>query len=174
MTDVTETFIYSHSRKDDLDNTGFATVLGELAGLAKRRKYIVCDLSEGDMTFSVLQTLPAKIAALCKVEGLRIFALDLSLNRIQCNSWEELALVLDQLLGQRIVHLFELGNNYLPALDSLKQSAQLSEKFYGFGNRLSMLGYESVSPFTDDPDLNHWLSNARNFKHEVYGITYSD
>ncbi len=124
-------------------------------------------------TFSILQTLPAKLAALCEVEGLRIFALDLSFNRIQCNSWEELEPVLDQLLGQRIVHLLELGNNYLPALDSLKQSARLSEKFYGFGNRLSMLGYES-GPFTDDPDLKHWLSNARNFKHEVYGITYSD
>ncbi len=37
-----------------------------------------------------------------------------------------------------------------------------------------MLGYESVSPFTDDPDLKHWLSNARDFKHEVYGSTYSD
>ena len=125
MTDVTEPFMYSHSRKDDLDNTGFATVLGELAGLAKRRKYIVCDLSEGDMTFSVLQTLPAKIAALCKVEGLRIFALDLSLNRIQCNSWEELEPVLDQLLGQHSVLLFELGNNYLPALDSLRTECKI-------------------------------------------------
>ena len=71
------------------------------------------------------------------------------------------------------MHLLELGNNYLPALDSLKQSARLSEKFYGFGNRLSMLGYESCT-FTGDPDLEHWLSNARNFKHELYGTTYSD
>ena len=173
MTDVSEPFIYAHSREDVLDDNGFAIVIGELAGLAKRRKHIVCDLSEGSMTFSVLQTLPAKLAALCKVEELRIFALDLSFNHIKCNSWEELELVLDQLLGQRIVHLLELGNNCLPALDGLKQSAQLSEKFYGFGNRLSMLGYES-GPFTDDPDLVHWLSNARNFKHEVYGSTYSD
>ena len=173
MTDVMEPFIYARSREDVLDDTGVAIVLRELSGVAKRRKYVVCDLSEGDMTFAVLQTLPAKLAALCKVEELRILALDLSFNRIQCNSWEELEPVLDQQLGQRIVHLLELGNNSLPALENLKQSARLSEKFNSFGNRLSMLGYDS-NPFTGDPDLDHWLSNARHFKHEVYGRTYID
>jgi len=68
------------------------------------------------------------------------------------------------------------GNyNYLPALEHMKQSAQLSEKFNSFGNRprLSMLGYDS-NPFTGDPDLDHWWSNARHFKHEVCGRTYKD
>ncbi len=64
--------------------------------------------------------IPCCCTAAYMVEGLRISALDLSFNRIQCNSWEELEPVLDQLLGQRIVHLLELGNNYLPALDILK------------------------------------------------------
>ena len=174
MADTMEPFIYAHSREHILDDSGLAIVLEELSGVAKRRKYVACDLSEGDMTFEVLQTLPAKLAALCKVAGVRILALDLSFNGIQCKSWEELEPVLDQLSGQRIVHLLELGNNYLPALENLKQSAPLSEKFTSFGSSLlSLLGYE-LNPFTGDPDLDHWLSNARHFKHEVYGHTYTD
>lgn len=114
-------FLYARNREDLLGNSGAAIVLNELSRVAKRRKYFTCDLAEGDMTFAVLQTLPAKSAALCKVEELRIVALDLAFNRIQCTTWTELEPVLDQLLGQHIFHLLEFGSKHLPALEDLKQ-----------------------------------------------------
>jgi len=48
----------------------------------------------------------------------KVAALDLSFNRIRCNSWEETEPVLDQLLGDGVVQYLDLSNNYLLALET--------------------------------------------------------
>ena len=67
------------------------------------------------MTLEVLETLPSKLASTC---GSKVVALDLSFNRIRCNSWEEIKPVLDQLLGDGVVQYLDLSNNYLLALET--------------------------------------------------------
>lgn len=120
------------------------------------------------MNLEVLDPLPSKLQSIC---GNQVVALGLSYNRICCNSWEEL--VLDKLLGERIIQYLDLGNNYLPALETLKQDRRLSKKLKSFGNRLSLLGFDS-KPFTGNPDIDYWLHNARAFKQEAYGCKYMD
>ena len=163
-------FVYAHNRDYVLDDDGVTRVLKELSRLAQRHDSLICNLSEGNMTLEVVATLPTKLASTC---GSKVVALDLSFNRILCNSWEEIEPVLDQLLGNCVVHYLDLSNNYLPALETLKQNGRLSQKFKSFDNRLSLLGFDS-NPFTGDSDLDHWLRNARAFKQKAYGCRYTE
>ncbi len=169
-TDLMPAFVYAHNRDYVLDDNGVKTVLKELSRLAQRHDSLVCNLSEGNMTLEILGTLPTKLASTC---GRKIVALDLSFNRILCKSWEEIEPVLDQLLGKCVVQYLDLSNNYLPALETLKQNKRLSEKFKNFDNRLSLLGFDS-NPFTGDSDLDYWLRNARAFKQQAYGCRYTE
>ena len=163
-------FLYAHNRDDILNEQGVRTVLEELSGIATRHKLLVCNLSDGNMTFEVLKHLPSELASVCNNQ---ILALDLSFNRIVCHSWEKLEPVIDQLLGKHIVEYLDLGNNYLPPLETLKQDRRLSEKFRSFGNRLSLLDYDA-NPFTGNADIDYWLGNARAFKQKAYGCKYMD
>ncbi len=103
----------------------------------------------------------------------KVAALDLSFNRIRCNSWEETEPVLDQLLGDGVVQYLDLSNNYLLALETWKQNRRMSEKFKKIGNRLSLLGFDS-NPFTGNSDIDFWLRNARAFKQQAYGCRYTE
>lgn len=163
-------FIYANNKDHALDQNGVSRVLQELSRVARRHDFLVCNLSEGKMTLEVLATLPSRLERVC---GSQIVALDLSFNRILCNSWEEIEPVLDQLLGKRIVQYLDLSNNYLPALETLQQDKRLSEKVKNFGNRLSLLGCDS-NPFTGNADIDYWICNARAFKQEAYGCRYTD
>ena len=155
-------FFHAHNKDYVLDDEGVMRVQKELSRLAPRHDSLVCDLTDGRMTLDALETLPSKLASSC---GSKIVALDLSFNTIGCNSWEDIEPVLDELL--EVVGSVDLGNNYLPALETLKQNARLSQKFKNFGNRLSLLDYDSK-------DEDFWLSNARAFKQLAYGCRYTE
>ena len=166
--DPVPAFLYAHNRDDVLNEQGVRTVLRELSRIATRHNSLVCNLSEGGMTFEVLKRLPSELASVCNNQ---IVALDLSFNSVVCHSWKELEPVLDQLLGKRVVEYLDISNNYLPPLETLKQDRRLSEKFCSFGNRLSLLGFDT-NPFTGDVDIDYWLRNARAFKQPAYGCKY--
>ena len=119
-------FICSHIKDPVLDDEGVKMVVEELPQVAERHDFLVCDLSKGQMTLEVLKTLPSELVTVFESKSV---ALDLSFNRMHCNSWEEIEPVLDQLLGKHIVHYLDLSNNSLPALETLKQDRRMSDKF---------------------------------------------
>jgi len=108
-TDLRPAFVYAHDKDYVLDHNGVRRVLRELSRVAPRHDFLVCNLSEGSMTLEVLNTLPSKLESVC---GSQTVALDLSYNRIVCNSWEEIEPLLDHLLGKHVVQYLDLGNNW--------------------------------------------------------------
>jgi len=164
------TFMYENDKEYTLDQHGVSTVLEELSTIAPQYDFLICNLADGRMTFEVLAALPSRLEEVC---GSKIVAVDLSFNRILCNSWEEIEPVLDQLLGKRIVQFLDLSYNDLPALETLQQNSRLSEKVRNFGNRLSLLGRDG-NPLTGNADIDYWICNARAFKQAAYGCRYID
>ncbi|KAA6428028.1 MAG: hypothetical protein FRX49_02690 [Trebouxia sp. A1-2] len=98
----------------------------------------------------------------------RVFALDMSMNRIETD-WTSLTPVLDTLLAEQLVQYLDLGMNCLPPLSSLKELPAEKQTFRKFGWQLS-LGLDCVS-YSGDPDLDYWIKNARTFKLVAYGLT---
>ena len=98
----------------------------------------------------------------------RVFALDMSMNRIQTD-WTSLNEIINRLLGSNLVQYLDLGMNYLPALSSLDESLLVKQNFAKLGQRLSLA--LDCNSYTGIADFDHWTKNARTFKREAYGIT---
>ena len=98
----------------------------------------------------------------------RVFALDMSMNRIQAD-WASLNVEVNRLLGPGLVLYLDLGMNYLPAISSLDQSESVRHNFLQLGQRLSLA--LDCDSYTGVADVDWWIRNARTFKTEAYGIT---
>jgi len=161
-TDLRPAFVYAHDKDYVLDHNGVRRVLRELSRVAPRHDFLVCNLSEGSMTLEVLNTLPSKLESVC---GSQIVALATPGKRSShcwITSWES-----------TLFSTLTSATIGFPALETLKQERRLSEKFKSFGNRLSLLGFDS-NPFTGNSDKDYWLRNARAFKQEAYGCRYTE
>ncbi len=97
-----------------------------------------------------------------------MFALDMAENRIQTD-WAPLNEVVDRLLGQSLVSYMDLGMNYLPPICSLEQCPAVRQNFLKFGRRLSLA--LDCDRYTGKADFDMWITNARTFKREAYGVT---
>jgi len=97
-----------------------------------------------------------------------VFALDLSLNRINASSWGEVCRLARKFMDA--VEYLDLSLIYLPPLQSLKEDKVAEKKLKDFRDRLS-LGSDCNS-FCGDPDVHHWTRNARRFKQEAYDFEY--
>ena len=75
-----------------------------------RKSRFVCDFSSNDLSLDDVN----QFATWLEGSSLRIYALDLSFNRIFSESWEPILHVVGR-LGARVDNL-HLGGNYLPAL----------------------------------------------------------
>ena len=92
--------------------------------LSQTHKELLIDLSGLNLCFDHL----SRVTKYVKESGTRVFALDMSMNRIQTD-WTSLTPVLNTLLGEQLVQYLDLGMNYLPPLSSLKATPALKQPF---------------------------------------------
>ena len=135
----------------------FESVLRKVTNVCKLRQPVVVDLSANNMQFNHLLHLTEHFE---KTET-SVSALDMAENRIQTD-WAALNNVVDRLLGQN------LGMNYLPPISSLEKFPAVKQNFLKFGQRLCLA--LDCDRCTGQADVDTWITNARTFKREVYGI----
>ena len=82
---------------------------------------LVCDFSGNNFGFQLV----AHLADWLGRRSVKIYALDLSLNRVQSATWDPLLELIDKLCEK--VDLLHLGGNYLPALTETHQLQQLQQ-----------------------------------------------
>ena len=140
------------------------SLLRKVTVLSQTHKDIVVDLSGLNLRFDHL----SRVTKYFRDTRTRVFALDMSMNRIQAD-WTSLTPILHTLFGEQLVQYLDLGMNYLPPLSSLKALPAEKQTFRKFGQQLS-LGLDCVS-YSGDPDLDYWTENARTFKTVAYGLT---
>ena len=84
-----------------------------------RKSRFVCDFSSNDLSLNDVN----QFATWFEGSSLRLYALDLSFNRIFSESWEPILQVIGR-LGARVDNL-QLGGNYLPALSETDELRNL-------------------------------------------------
>ena len=84
-----------------------------------RKSRFVCDFSSNDLSLNDVN----QFATCLEGSSLRLYALDLSFNRIFSESWEPILQVVGR-LGARVDNL-QLGGNYLPALSETDELRNL-------------------------------------------------
>ena len=110
-----------------------------------RRSRFVCDFSSNDLSLEDVN----QFATWLEGSSLRIFALDLSFNRIFSESWAPILRVIGRLDAH--VDNLQLGGNYLPVLT---ETDELKE--------LQRLGWVSLAlPITGSP-ATEWQENWNN------------
>ncbi len=135
----------------------------ELSRILHCSDLIVCNLSTSGLTLELARGLPQHLKQLK-----RLYALDLSSNFITATQWQDVYdLAATFLLNDDLVQFLDLGQNYLPPLQSLVEDLAMFEKFKVFGSRLG-LGMDGT-PRTGNKGIDYWILNARNFKRSVYG-----
>ncbi|KAA6428650.1 MAG: hypothetical protein FRX49_01525 [Trebouxia sp. A1-2] len=158
--------VYANPQERLLDEKTLPVVVQELkerATLGLDSNSIVCDLSSRGLTLDAALQLAELLEA-----RTGLFALDLSLNRINANSWDDVCRLARKFLDA--VEYLDLSLNHLTPLQSLKENKVAEKELEGFRDRLS-LGSDCNS-FCGDPDVDHWTRNARRFKQEAYGFEY--
>lgn len=147
-----------------MTETHLVSLLHKVTVLSQTHEEILLDLSGLNLRFDHL----SRVTKYVKDTRTRVFALDMSMNRIETD-WTSLTPVLDTLLAEQLVQYLDLGMNCLPPLSSLKELPAEKQTFRKFGWQLS-LGLDCVS-YSGDPDLDYWIKNARTFKLVAYGLT---
>ncbi len=127
--------------------------LKQRANLGLDSDSIVSDLSSSGLTLEAAFQLAELMQAQTGV-----FALDLSLNRINASSWGEVCRLARKFMDA--VEWLDLSLIYLPPLQSLKEDKVAEKKVKDFRDRLS-LGSDCNS-FCGDP----WTRNARRYDFE--------
>ncbi|DBA89733.1 TPA: hypothetical protein ACH3X2_004614 [Trebouxia sp. C0005] len=158
--------MYANPQERLLDEKTLPVVVQELkqrAALGLDSDSIVCDPSSSGLTLEVA----LQLAELLQPRT-GLFALDLSLNRINVNSWDDVCRLARGFLDA--VEYLDLSLNYLPSLQSLTQDKVAEKELKGFRDTLS-LGSDCNS-FCGDPDVDNCTRNARRFKQEAYGFEY--
>lgn len=139
------------------------SLLRKVTVLSQTHKEILVDLSGLNLRLDHL----SRVTKYFKDTRTQVFALDMSMNRIQTD-WTSLTPILNTLLGEQLVQYLYLGMNHLPPLSSLKALPAEIQTFCKFGQQLS-LGLDCVA-YCGDPDLDYWIENARTFKTVAYGL----
>ena len=161
------TSVYYNPQERFLDSKNIPVALDELKRELKFGGRVTCNLSSSGLTLECVRSLPDHLRSLS--DDIRVYALDLSLNRIRAD-WEELLPVVRDFLGTKTVEYLDLSLNYLPALETLHQSDVLLRGYTAYGERLS-LGMDG-NFLTGDHQNDRWVLGARTFKREAYGYSY--
>ncbi|KAA6427624.1 MAG: hypothetical protein FRX49_02287 [Trebouxia sp. A1-2] len=163
------TSVYANPQERHLDSKNISIALDELKRELRFGGRVTCNLSSSGLTLDCVRGLPDQLRSLSA--NVRLYALDLSLNRITAN-WEELLPIVRDFLGTKTVEYLDLSLNYLPALETLQQSDVLLRGYVSYGDRLS-LGVDG-NFLTGDQEYDRWILGARKFKREAYGYSSGD
>ena len=161
------TSIYANPQERHLDSKNMSVALDELNKQLQFGGRVTCNLSSSGLTLECVRGLPDQLRSLSA--GTRVYALDLSLNRIRAG-WEELLPIVRDFLSTKTVEYLDLSLNYLPALERLQQSDALLRGYTEYGDRLS-LGVDG-NFLTGDQQYDRWILGSRKFKREAYGYSY--
>ncbi len=116
---------------------------------------LVVDLSENNFALEHLQCFAEWLSE----KGMHLYALDLSLNRIYSDVWEDILPSITNLLQH--VELLHLGGNYLPALQNIPTLQDVQKRKVAF-----------LAPdhsFSSSAWIDGWKRNAQLFSWEAYG-----
>jgi len=118
---------------------------------------VVCNLSYSNLSFEHAKY----IAAWLQVPGrnIRLYALDLSFNRIQAPSWAAVAPLLEWLCLY-VLHM-DFAGNYLPTIIELSLLTQPVFQHVSLGLATEQL--------TQSAWVNRWIMQARHFRELAYG-----
>ena len=161
-----QAYVRNNPRTRYLPTSGLNERAKDIAKLCQNYKpaEVLVNLSDNDLTMNFVREL---IELLDKDEHLQgIFALDLSLNRIQAG-WEEIASAIASLLKKPLVQNLNLSFNYLPELETLNDNPAVKQELRSYGTQLS-LGYD-YQELIGEPDMDYWTQNARAFKRVAFG-----
>lgn len=161
------TSVYANSQERHLDSKNISESLNELYRELRFGGRVTCNLSMSGLTLDCVRRLPDQLRSLSP--DIRVYALDLSLNRIR-SGWEELLPIVQDFLSTETVEYLDLSLNYLPALETLQQDDVLLRAYTAYGERLS-LGLDG-NFLTGKEECDRWILSARKFKHEAYGCSY--
>lgn len=134
-------------------------VLKELASFYAKfvntSKQLVVDFSEINFTVDHFEYLAKWLSD----QGMHLYALDLSLNRIYSATWEDILPGIN--ISLDCVELLNLGGNYLPALQNVPVLQTLQKRKVAF-----------IAPnhsFSSNTWIEGWRQNAQLFSREAYG-----
>ena len=100
----------------------FDSTLQKATTMSKIRNPLVVHLAGGTLHFEHLERLTMHFER----TQTRVFALDMSMNRIQTD-WASLNEIVNRLLVSSLVWYLDLGMNYLPAISSLDESLAVTK-----------------------------------------------
>lgn len=127
-------FVYCNPQQRFLrDPPTLEVALKELSQVFHYSDLTVCNLACSGLTLELTGELPQRLKHLS-----RLYALDLSSNFIKATQWQDVCELAVMFLYQDLVQLLDLGQNYLPPLQSLVDNTALLNKFKAFGPRLSL------------------------------------
>ena len=116
---------------------------------------LVCDFSNNNFGLQHVEAL----AQWLQTTDVKIYALDLSFNRIQCPSWGAFVPLVNSLL-KHIQHL-DFGGNYLPPILESDESLKLLHSSVSLS-----VPYHSQC---DHPWVDTWTERSKQFKWLAYG-----
>ena len=116
---------------------------------------IVVDLAENNFALEHLQCFAEWLSE----KGMHLHALDLSLNRIYADVWEDILPSIHTLLQH--VELLNLGGNYLPALLNIPTLQDFQRRKVAFS--------APDHSFSNGPWIGGWKKNALLFYREACG-----
>ena len=99
------TSVYANPQERHLDSKNIPVALDELNRELQFGGRVTCNLSSGGLTLDCVRGLPDQLRSLSA--DIRIYALDLSLNRITAG-WEELLPIVRDFLSTKTVEYLEL------------------------------------------------------------------
>ncbi len=149
-------FVYVKPQQRFLtDSPTLSVALKELSRVLYYSDLIACNLSTSGLTLELARELPQHSKQLK-----RLYALDLSSNYITATQWQDVYdLAATFLLNGDLVQFLDLGQNYLPQLQSVVEDLAVFEKFKVFGSRLG-LGMGGT-PCTGNKGIDYWILKRR-------------
>lgn len=125
--------------------------------LPEPSRRLVCDLSNNNFSLEHLKAFASWLQQ--PSNHVKIYALDLSFNRIQAASWDVFVPLVKK-LSVYTLHM-DFGGNYLPPMLKTEKSLK------SLTNTISLaVTYHSQS---GDPWVDSWTQKSRNFKELAYG-----
>ena len=124
---------------------------------ASRR--LVCDFSNNNFSLQHVEALAQWLQK--PTTSVKIYALDLSFNRIQCPSWEAFVPLVNS-LSKHVQHL-DFGGNYLPPLLESDNSLKLLHSNVS----LSV----SIHSPAGHPWVDSWAERSKHFQELAYGFS---
>ncbi|KAL3139902.1 hypothetical protein ABBQ38_004194 [Trebouxia sp. C0009 RCD-2024] len=155
--------VYANPQDRHLHSKNISVALDALNKELRFGGRVTCNLSSSGLTLDCVRGLRSLSA------DTRVYALDLSLNRIKAG-WAELLPIVEDFLSANTVEYLDLSLNYLPALETLHESDVLLRGYTAYGEILCL--DVDGNFLTGKQEYDRWVRGARKFKREAYGCSY--